>query len=148
MVSTTEVCGLWIATLTGMNWPLPAFRPIFEPFAMDENPSIGIKRKSRPPRNNTALPRARRAIDNANRVSQRLTCSVMLRAQSSRRTLPVALPIPAHRMHKRQPQCAACQGTVVEAAVIFHPSRMNSILMKVARAHVMVLTIHHPTQAS
>ena len=35
MVSTTVVEGRWIATLTGMNCPLRASRPIFVPFAID-----------------------------------------------------------------------------------------------------------------
>lgn len=59
---------------------------------------------------------------------------------------PVALPLPAHRMRQRQLQRAIGKCAVVQSAMILKPSCMNGILMEIAGAHVVMLSVHHAPQ--
>jgi hypothetical protein len=61
--------------------------------------------------------------------------------------LPIALPIPANLVTKRQPERTVRQRTVVETPVIFQPRRMRGVLVKVLRRHRMMLAVDHAAKA-
>jgi hypothetical protein len=58
------------------------------------------------------------------------------------------LPVPADRLAERERQGAVDQSAVVRPTVILIPGRMGGILVKVLRAHEMMLPLHHATKAA
>src|SRR5437588_221356 len=58
-------------------------------------------------------------------------------------SLPVTAPIRTLGIVQRQAERAERQRAVVEAAVIFNPSRVRGVLMKVASRYVVVLAFDH-----
>ena len=65
----------------------------------------------------------------------------------SSRALPVALPVAAHGRVHRVSHKHMRQSAVVGAAAVLKPCSVVRILVKVLRAYVVVLALHHAAQA-